>query len=147
LDQLLGTRQYDFCYLDGAHNWTIHGLAVILIKKLLRPGGWLLLDDLHWTYALGDGGAEEAGLSVGERREPHMAAVYELLVKQHPNFTEFIEMDGKWGWAQKQPGGNRRYRVEFTSTLRAQATTMVVRRTQEAATHLRTRGSRGAKTA
>ena len=29
---------YDFCYLDGAHNWTIDGLAVFLIEKLLRPG-------------------------------------------------------------------------------------------------------------
>ena len=42
---------YDFVYLDGAKNWTIDGLAVILIEKLLRPGGWLLMDDLEWTYA------------------------------------------------------------------------------------------------
>jgi serine/threonine-protein kinase len=42
---------YDFVYLDGAKNWTIDGLAVVLIEKLLRPGGWLLMDDLPWTYA------------------------------------------------------------------------------------------------
>ena len=45
------TPAYDFVYLDGAKNWTIDGLAVILIEKLLRPGGWLLMDDLEWTYA------------------------------------------------------------------------------------------------
>ena len=45
------SRAYDFVYLDGAKNWTIDGLAVILVEKLLRPGGWLLLDDLDWTYA------------------------------------------------------------------------------------------------
>ena len=45
------SRRYDFVYLDGAKNWTIDGLAVVLIEKLLRPGGWLLMDDLHWTYA------------------------------------------------------------------------------------------------
>ena len=42
---------YDFVYLDGAKNWTIDGLAVVLVEKLLRPGGWLLMDDLDWTYA------------------------------------------------------------------------------------------------
>src|SRR5207237_7710562 len=34
---------YDLCYLDGAHNFTIDGLAVVLIEKLLRPGAWLVL--------------------------------------------------------------------------------------------------------
>src|SRR5215211_5327344 len=35
---------YDFVYLVGAKNWTIDGLAVVLVEKLLRPGGWLLMD-------------------------------------------------------------------------------------------------------
>lgn len=43
---------FDFCYLDGAHTWIVDGLAVILIERLLKPGGWLLLDDLDW--AIGD---------------------------------------------------------------------------------------------
>ena len=43
--------RFDFVYLDGAKNWTIDGLAVVLVEKLLRPGGWLLMDDLDWTYA------------------------------------------------------------------------------------------------
>jgi hypothetical protein len=37
---------YDFCFLDGSKNWTIDGLAVLLIERLLRTGGWLLLNDL-----------------------------------------------------------------------------------------------------
>src|SRR5262245_61066415 len=40
---------YDFVFLDGAHNWTVDGLSVVLIEKLLCPGGWLLLDDLTWV--------------------------------------------------------------------------------------------------
>src|SRR4051794_19988960 len=44
--------QYDFCYLDGSKNFNVDGLAVVLVEKLLRPGGWLLMDDLDWTYAL-----------------------------------------------------------------------------------------------
>lgn len=43
---------FDFCYLDGAHTWTVDALAVTLIERLLTPGGWLLMDDLDW--AIGD---------------------------------------------------------------------------------------------
>ena len=30
--------RFDFVYLDGAKNWTVDGLAVVLAEKLLRPG-------------------------------------------------------------------------------------------------------------
>ena len=40
---------YDFCFLDGQKNWSVDRLAVVLIEKLLQPGGWLLLDDLGWS--------------------------------------------------------------------------------------------------
>ena len=107
---------YDFCYLDGAHNWTIDGLAALLVEKLLVPGGWLLLDDLPWTYP-DDGG--DLHLSPSEQATPHMDAVYELLVKQHPNFTEFKRQDDRWGWARKAPGEPRRYALETTRSLNA----------------------------
>src|ERR1039458_5634255 len=42
--------RFDFCYLDGSKNWNLDGLAVVLIEKLLRSDGWLLMDDLEWTY-------------------------------------------------------------------------------------------------
>jgi hypothetical protein len=84
---------YDFIYLDGAKNWTIDGLAVILAEKLLRPGGWLLLDDLDWTYAQDPGreatdGIVHRELSEPERTQPHLRAVFDLIVAQHPSFTE-----------------------------------------------------------
>ena len=44
------TPVYDFVYLDGSKNFNVDGLAVVLIEKLLRPDGWLLMDDLEWTY-------------------------------------------------------------------------------------------------
>ncbi len=109
---------YDFCYLDGAHNFTVDGLAVVLIEKLLNPGSWLLVDDLDWTYAEGDVG-EDLRLSDAEIREPHMAAVYDLIVKQHPAFTEFRVQDGWWGWARKAPGEPRRYTLETTRSISA----------------------------
>lgn len=101
---------FDFCYLDGAHNLAIDGTAVVLVEKLLKPGGWLLLDDLDWTYA--DGNAPvPPDLSAAERAEPHVRAVFEAIVRQHPSFTEFRIQDDHWGWAKKGSGTTRTYRL------------------------------------
>ena len=50
-------------------------------------------------------------MSESERTEPHLLAVFELIVKQHPSFTRFIREDAWYGWAQKQPGRPRSYEV------------------------------------
>ena len=114
--------QYDFVYLDGAKNWTIDGLAVILIEKLLRPGGWLLMDDLEWTYAQDPGreatdGIVHRELSEPERTQPHLRAVFDLIVAQHPSFTELRREDEWWGWARKNPGAPRSYTVTTSQSL------------------------------
>ncbi len=115
---------YDFVYLDGAKNWTIDGLAVVLVEKLLRPGGWLLMDDLQWTYAQDPGreatdGIVHRDLSEAERAEPHLRAVFDLIVAQHPSFTELRRQDEWWGWARKAPDQPRRYTVETSRPLSA----------------------------
>jgi predicted O-methyltransferase YrrM len=117
---------FDFVYLDGAKNWTIDGLAVILIEKLLRPGGWLLMDDLGWTYAQdprreATDGIVHRELSAPERTEPHLRAVFDLIVAQHPSFTELKVQDEWWGWARKAPGEPRRYTLETSRPLSALA--------------------------
>jgi predicted O-methyltransferase YrrM len=112
---------YDFCFLDGQKNWTVDGLAVFLIEKLLRPGGWLLMDDLGWTYSPDRQGwhytIDIGSLSEEERREPHVRAVFELIVKQHPAFTELRIQDEWFGWARKQPDIPRRLTIDTTRSL------------------------------
>ena len=120
---------YDFCYLDGAHNFDIDGLAVVLVEKLLRPGGWLLLDDLNWTYEhspwvapeLGaDGNARPFGpLSAEQRTSAQVRPVFELVVQQHPSFTKFRVEDEWYGWAQKQPGEPRQLTLSTSRSLGA----------------------------
>jgi predicted O-methyltransferase YrrM len=117
---------YDFVYLDGAKHWTIDGLAVVLAEKLLRPGGWLLMDDLDWTYAQDPGreatdGIVHRELSEPERTQPHLRAVFDLIVAQHPAFTDVRVQDEWWGWARKAPGEPRRYSVETSRPLGALA--------------------------
>ncbi len=119
-----GTCQpiFDFVYIDGAHDWTIDGLAFFLVEKLLRPGGWLLLDDLAWSHgastsSFGPGqGPDALGLSEAERATPHMRLVFDLLVCQHPSFSNFRVEDDDWAWAQKLEDGRRS--VERVSTVR-----------------------------
>ena len=114
---------FDFCYVDGSHNFTIDGLSVVLVEKLLRPGGWLLLDDLNWIYRVGKyppgQGPDDLRLSSDERTQPHMRAVFELIVKQHPAFSTFRVEDDSWGWAQKAPGEPRRYELATTAPIGA----------------------------
>ncbi len=118
--------RFDFVYLDGAKNWTVDGLAVVLVEKLLRPGGWLLMDDLDWTYADDPGreatdGVVHRELSEPERTEPHVRAIFDLIVAQHPSFTELKVQDEWWGWARKAPGEPRRYTLETSRPLGALA--------------------------
>jgi predicted O-methyltransferase YrrM len=112
---------YDFCFLDGQKNWTVDGLAVFLIEKLLRPGGWLLMDDLGWTYSPQREGrhyfVDIGTLTEKERTEPHMRAVFDLIVKQHPAFTELRIQDEWFGWARKNPDQARQLTIETTRSL------------------------------
>jgi predicted O-methyltransferase YrrM len=114
---------YDFCYLDGSKNFNVDGLAVVLVEKLLRPGGWLLMDDLEWDYTQNvwiepEGNGRPLGpLSEAERTQPHLRAVFELIVKQLPGFTHFIVEDEWFGWAQKAPGEPRTYELKSSKPL------------------------------
>jgi predicted O-methyltransferase YrrM len=121
---------FDFVYLDGSKNFHIDGLAVVLIEKLLNPGGWLLMDDLEWTYRQHPWhepyGPDEHGnsrpfgpLSESERNEPHLRAVFDLVVRQHPAFTDCVVEDEWYGWARKQPGAPRRYELRTSRPIGA----------------------------
>jgi hypothetical protein len=47
-----GKREiFDYVYLDGAHSWGVDALAFFLLDKLLRPGGYIELDDYEWCFA------------------------------------------------------------------------------------------------
>jgi predicted O-methyltransferase YrrM len=102
---------FDFCYIDGAHTWETDGFSFHLVEKLLRSGGWVLLDDLDWSYERCRslrGHEWVRKLTEDERTTPQMLKVFELLVCQHPAFGSFRVEDDKWGWAQKlDPSGSR----------------------------------------
>lgn len=119
---------YDFCFIDGAKNWTIDGCAFFLVDKLLKPGGRILFDDLKYTYQ----GPKERGaldsidnidlVSMGEDelRTPHVDAIFQLLVMQHPDYSEFLVQDDWWAWARKVRSAEKTLVLDETTTLRAE---------------------------
>jgi len=86
-------RKFDFCYLDGGHNWDDTGFAFFLVDKLLNDGGLILFDDFSWT-------AEKSGsykhYPQEERETPPVERVWSLLVCTHPNYKKVWE---KRNWA------------------------------------------------
>ncbi|MFX1302252.1 MAG: class I SAM-dependent methyltransferase [Promethearchaeota archaeon] len=100
------TPIFDFCFIDGAHTWEVDGLAFFLVEKLLKPGAWILFDDIEWTFekspSLKDSEMVKK-MPEEQRKTPQVKKIFSLLVSQHPNFENFKISKG-WGWAQKKTG-------------------------------------------
>ena len=96
-------RVFDFCFLDGSHSWETDGFAVLLLERLMVPGGLLMIDDLDWTFAssptLKDT-AKVQRMPKPERATPQLRKVFELLVQGNPAFTQVHERAGM-GFAVK----------------------------------------------
>ncbi|MEM9476557.1 MAG: class I SAM-dependent methyltransferase [Pseudomonadota bacterium] len=102
---------YDLCIIDGPKNWTIDGAAFFMADKLLRKDGWLVFDDYDWSYGRADesreatDGITHRALSEDERRMPQIKEVFELLVQQHPDYSNFKVINENWAIAQKTRSG------------------------------------------
>jgi predicted O-methyltransferase YrrM len=96
-------QPFDFVFIDGAHNWDTDGFAFFLVASMLRPGGWILFDDLNWSYETSPSltNTDFVRSMPHERRiDRQVRAIWETLVLQDDRFGNFTE-DGNWGWAQK----------------------------------------------
>jgi predicted O-methyltransferase YrrM len=99
--------RFDLCYVDGAHDWFVDGFAFFLVDRLLRPNGWIVFDDLDWTYATSPalGHTERVrSMPEDERTARQVRLVYDLLVKPHPLYHNF-RTEGDWAFAQKVSDG------------------------------------------
>jgi predicted O-methyltransferase YrrM len=41
---------FDFVYLDGAHAFHHDAPACLVLKRMVRPAGYLVFDDMYWTF-------------------------------------------------------------------------------------------------
>jgi predicted O-methyltransferase YrrM len=95
-------EQFDFCIIEG-HTWLEVGYASCLAERLLKCGGWLILDNLHFSF---DGSRMRdrkwvSNLSKDERATPQIQRVFELLVQANPYFGAFRER-GSLAFSQKR---------------------------------------------
>lgn len=94
---------FDFCYIDGGHTWYSTGFGFCLVSRLLKPGGWIIFDDIDWTHD--DPTVRETArvkaMPPDERSLRQVRMVYELLVRRDPGFDKF-EIDGHWAFARKK---------------------------------------------
>jgi len=117
--------KYDLCIIDGPKNWTIDGCAFFLADKLLKQSSWLIFDDYLWTYASADNdkevtdGVTHRTLSDAECATPQIREVFELLVKQHPHYSDFkVNADGNWAMARKITTDKRNCTLVYDETVR-----------------------------
>lgn len=99
--------QFDLCYFDGGHTWDLTGFGFFLVDMLLKPGGWIIFDDLDWTIqSMIDKDPERRekqfrGYSQDERNTPGVRLVWDLLVPSMGYINKFEQEDYRWGIAQK----------------------------------------------
>ncbi len=95
---------FDFCYLDGAHNFEIDCCAFFLVDKLLKPNGLILFDDLNWTYGKSPSLKNTRWvkqMAEDEKTIPHVRKLVELMVLPHPDYHQ-ASIFGDWFLARKK---------------------------------------------
>jgi len=98
MDAIEQGRQFDFCFLDGAHTWDVDGFAFLMVERILKPGGMIIFDDVDWTIARSPT-MKDKPFPERVRQTPAVRKVYELLVKNTPSLKTY-EKDG-WAYAEK----------------------------------------------
>jgi len=113
--------QYDLCFIDGPKNWTIDGGAFFMVDKLLNEKGIIIFDDYQWAYK---NYSKEIldGITIREMSQdqievPNIELVFQLLVMQHPNYSNFV-IDEDWAWAQKVRSENKSVKMIASKSLK-----------------------------
>jgi predicted O-methyltransferase YrrM len=94
---------FDFCYISAGRTWYEVALAFCLVEKLLKSGGWVVFNDLHYNFRQCKSRAESAVKQLPEYEQsvPHVERVFELLAEANPYFGCYRRL-GRLGFAQKQ---------------------------------------------
>lgn len=111
--------RFDMVYLDGGHTWDVTGFAFLLIDRLLRQGGWVIFDDIDWSYATSTKFKDDPEIArrfpEDYRVTPQVRKVFELLVQQHPDYADF-RIEKHWAYAHKVGPWVRRAQEARTAT-------------------------------
>jgi hypothetical protein len=111
-----GMREvYDCCYFDGGHTWDQTGFGFVLVDMLLKPGGWIVFDDLDWTIERSTAHQEtrdamSARYSEDERQAASVRMVFDTIVPYLGYEARSEKRKFRWGIARKPRGRLARLR-------------------------------------
>lgn len=87
-------RVFDFVYLDGAHAFLHDAAATAVLKRMIKPGGYLVFDDMYWTFAssptMKPAVWPETGVdyTAEQLTTPHVELVVDVLMRPDRGFEE-----------------------------------------------------------
>src|SRR5438270_13885352 len=102
----------DFCFIDGGHTWETDGFAFFLVDRLLRPGRWIVLDDIEWSFADSPSLRDTErvwAMTEDESTEHQVRKVVDLLVRTTPGYE--VRILGNIAFAFIRSAGCARVRM------------------------------------
>lgn len=86
---------FDYVYIDGAHTWAIDALAFFLVDRLLKPGGYVDLDDYNWRIARSSLSPRRfpkirQWYTKEQMQTPQVAMIVDLLIKRSRDYREIV---------------------------------------------------------
>lgn len=109
---------FDLCYFDGGHTWDNTGYGFTLVDMVLRPGGWIIFDDMNWTIddsiRKGDEGrlARYSAYSDDEKSDKAVRRVFNTLVPHFGYVNRYEAKQHGWGIAQKPKRSSLKARLK-----------------------------------
>lgn len=96
LSEFNGERIFDYCFLDGAHTFSVDALNYFLCDLLLKPGGYLDFDDYSWKLrgsSLDPGKVPEISLQYTDEQidTQQVKLIVDELVRRNPNYEEVMK--------------------------------------------------------
>lgn len=94
-------------YLDGSHTLVHDGLAVCLLKELIKDGGYLVLDDLFWSFAKSPT-VRQVGFKMFPKEQAEDCQIFrvqELFLTNDPNWERLSSPKDCRGIFQKRIKG------------------------------------------
>lgn len=88
------TEIWDCVYLDGAHTFPIDAPTACCLKEMIKPGGYLVFDDMNWTL----GGSPTCNnpeyrsrFNSEQMGEAHVSMVVDLFMRPDGRFEELTK--------------------------------------------------------
>lgn len=109
-------ESFDVIYVDGHHTFYIDLPAILLADKLLKPGGYLLLDDIEWTLSFLKGNLKRSlsqwhfyrkiydfsDYTSTQQQMPHIRMIAEELLLKDGEYAKDDELSFPHWWALRK---------------------------------------------